>query len=458
MTHIDNAGNPASGINDDADALYAQALHESFCFRADPVATIEQATARHPEFVMGWVMHAWLHALGTEPAAAQIVRDDVTQASRLAPNERERAHLAALTHFVDGRWPRAGRVLEDLSLAWPCDGLALQAGHFVDLYRGDSRMLRDRIARVFPHWSPADPDYHAVLGMLAFGREETGDYRGAEEAGKQALALEPRNAWAQHAVAHVYEMQGRAREGVAWMRERQPHWVDDNYLAVHNWWHLAMFHLDLGEHDAVFELFDGPIHGARSELVVDLDDASTLLWRLTLLGEDVSSRWHSVAQCWENAGVPGLNSFNDLHAMMAWIGTGRKSDAERWLAAQAEVTASDGAAQVGDHAEIVANVGEPLLRALFDHSEGRVDHAVEALRALRPNAHRIGGSHAQRDIIDLTLIDAALHAGQAMLARALIDERLMRKPGSAINKKLLARLSDADRHETEAHEVAFATA
>jgi len=455
MTHFDHTGNAASGINDDASALYAQAQHEFYCFRADPVTTIEQATTHHPEFVMGWVMHAWLHALGTEPTATQIVQDDVTQAAKFAPNERERAHLAALTHFIDGRWQRAGRILEDLNLTWPRDGLALQAGHFVDLYRGDSRMLRDRIARALPHWSESDTDYHAVLGMLAFGREETGDYRGAESAGKQALELEPGDAWAQHAVAHVYEMEGRARDGVAWMRGRQPYWADDNFLAVHNWWHLAMFHLDLGERDAVLELFDGPIHGARSELVLDLHDASALLWRLDLLGEDVASRWRTVAQCWDKAAVPGLNSFNDFHTMMAWIGAGRKASADRWLRAQADVTASAAVAQDSDHAEVVANLGEPLLRALLDHSEGRVEHAVEALRTLRPIAHHLGGSHAQRDIIDLTLIDAALRAGQDKLARALIDERLMRKPDSAINKNLLARLNTTARNAQGAHEMAL---
>jgi hypothetical protein len=190
--------------------------------------------------------------------------------------------------------------------------------------------------------------------------------------------------------------------------------------------------------------------------VVDLDDASALLWRLDLLGEDVASRWHTVAQCWDNAGVPGLNSFNDFHTMMAWIGAGRKTSAERLLAAQADVVAFCGTSTHGDHAEIVANVGEPLQRALFDHSEGRVEHALEALRALRPIGHRIGGSHAQRDIIDLTLIDAALRDGEDQLARALIDERLMRKPNSAINRKLLARLNGADTQET--HEIAFAPA
>ncbi|NMG29418.1 tetratricopeptide repeat protein [Aromatoleum evansii] len=436
MKTTDLAGNPLSATDDAAFAHYARALQEFHCYRSDPVATINAATAIQPDFVMGHVLHAWLHLLGTEPEGLAVARDDAAKAAACAPNRREQAHLDAIAHFAGGRWEAAGRVLEDLAIEWPRDILALQAGHLVDFYRGDSRMLRDRIARALPAWDASLPGYHALLGMHAFGCEETGDYRRAEAQGRRALELEPGDSWAHHALAHVIEMEGRSADGIAWMRERRPHWAEDNFFAVHNWWHLAMFHLDRDEIDEALALFDGPIHGPRSVLMLDLIDASALLCRLQFTGIDVAARWASVADCWRTSARPGLYSFNDLHAMMAWLGAGQDASAGDWMAAQRHLDA----AKIGDHAALGTAVGEPLLRAFADLAAGRYEAAIETLRTVRPIAHRFGGSHAQRDLIDLALVEAALRGGRAPLARALINERLARKPDSAINRRLVARL------------------
>jgi hypothetical protein len=90
-------------------------------------------------------------------------------------------------------------------------------GHLIDFYTGRSRMLRDRIARAESHWHDGMPGRHAVLSMLAFGLEETGDYAAAEKTGRRAVELEPRDGWGWHAVTHVMEMQNRRADGVAWL-------------------------------------------------------------------------------------------------------------------------------------------------------------------------------------------------------------------------------------------------
>src|SRR5262249_42705803 len=152
----------------------------------------------------------------------------------------------------------------------------------LDFLLGDSRMLRDRIGRALPAWSEGMDDYHAILGMHAFGLEETGLYDRAEAAGRRAIELEPRNGWAQHAVAHVLEMQDRRVDGIAWMRADADAWTRDSFFAVHNWWHLSLFHLGLGDVDEVLKLYDGPIWGHRSNMAFDMVDAAALLWRLQL--------------------------------------------------------------------------------------------------------------------------------------------------------------------------------
>lgn len=97
-------------------------------------------------------------------------------------------------------------MLEDVTIAHPRDAIGLLAGHQIDFFTGQSRMLRDRIARALPHWDAAMPGYHSVLGMHAFGLEETGDHARAEAEGRRGVDLEPRDGWSQHAVAHVLEM------------------------------------------------------------------------------------------------------------------------------------------------------------------------------------------------------------------------------------------------------------
>src|SRR5690606_33378920 len=98
-------------------------------------------------------------------------RESYAAARRAAADDRERGHLTAIRHFLDGNLAQAARTLEDVAIAHPTDLLALQAGQLTDFLIGDSRMLRDRIARALPAWRPGMPGYHAVLGMHAFGLE-----------------------------------------------------------------------------------------------------------------------------------------------------------------------------------------------------------------------------------------------------------------------------------------------
>ena len=342
-------------------------------------------------------------------------------------------------HLVDGRWRAAGRVLEDLSVEYPRDGLALQAGHMIDFFVGDSRMLRDRIARALPAWGRGMSGYHAVLGMHAFGLEETGDYPRAEAQGRLSVELEPRDTWGQHAVAHLMEMQGRRREGIAWMRANPDAWSRDSFFAVHNWWHVALFHLGLEEIDEALALFDGPIYGKASSVVLEMIDASAMLWRLHLRGIDVGSRWDAVARNWEPVASAGNYAFNDMHAMMAFVGAGRVKAADAVLEAQRAAMDAP-----GDNAQFTREVGHAATRAIKAFGEGDYAETVRLLRPIRHYACRFGGSHAQRDLLDLTIIEAASRAGEDRLAAALRAERANARPAalpavkSALSGELVA--------------------
>jgi tetratricopeptide (TPR) repeat protein len=371
-----------------------------------------------------------------EQAAEDMLRQTVEAAEALlsTANDRERAHVAAARAWLDRDFERAVTLYGTILVDWPCDLLALQAAHVGDFYLGQSVLLRDRIARVLPDWDESVPGFGFVLAMHAFGLEETADYARAEESGRRAVELNPRDAWGVHAVAHVMEMQGRLPEGIDWLGKRVNDWAPDNLFAFHNWWHLALYHLDLGETARVLDLYDHSIRPRASTAPLEMVDASALLWRLYLRNVDVGNRWKELAESWAPTAGDGYYAFNDVHAAMAFIADGREQELRVLLR-----TLEQRAGGSDTNAMMTRDVGLPLTRALQAFDAGRYDRVVELLLPLRPLAHRFGGSHAQRDVISLTLIEAALRSDQVRMARALAAERRSLKPSSPFNAQLWDR-------------------
>jgi len=430
----DAQGHALSGATTEAAAHYEQAVTAFNLYRGDPMAALDRALEAAPAFAMAHLLKAHLLAIATEPAAAAAALELLQAIADLPMNERERSHRAAIALILRGEWTAAAIALELHQTRHPFDIVSLQVGHLCDFFRASARHLRDRIARTLPHWSAGMPGHGIVQGMYAFGLEEAGQYAQAEDMGRSALDAQPLDCWAHHAVAHVMEMQARHQDGIGWMTAREPHWSgDDNFFQVHNWWHRALCHLELGQTAQALALYDGPIRSGRSAVAVDMVDASALLWRLAMSGVDVGERWDEIATAWDAHADGALYPFNDWHAAMAWLGAGRLADVqalERTLrAAPREREASRWAADTG--ADLVAGF------AAF--WRGEHDAAVQHLVRARTIANSFGGSHAQRDVIDWTLTEAALRGRQFGLADALARERLALRPHSPVNQGFLRR-------------------
>jgi hypothetical protein len=431
----DRQGNRVSGASPEAMSFFDQAVSEFNVYRGDPVATVDRALAAAPGFVMAHVLKAYLLAFATEPQATAQATDIVAGARDFPMDGREASHVAVLDRLLTGNWTAAAVAMHLHNVEYPRDLVGLQAGHLMDFFRASARDLRDRIARALPRWSASTPGYSIVLGMYAFGLEESGDYARAEAAGREAIDGEPLDCWAHHAVAHVMEMQGRAQDGIGWMIAREPYWSgDDNFFKVHNWWHGALCHLDLGQADEVLRLYDGPIRGSRSTIALDLVDASALLWRLHLTGCDVGDRWGELAPCWDQHADGRLYPFNDWHAVMAYLGAGRERELDRVIAALQRSATGD-----ADTAAWARTIGLPLIEGFLAFWRGDYRTCAEGLHAARAIVNQFGGSHAQRDIIDWTLTEAALRGGLTALAEALAHERLALKPHSPLNRAFLRR-------------------
>lgn len=419
---------------------FETALDRAHSYFGDPFAPVDEALAHDPDLVMGHCFKAGLMCMATEKGAEPALRESLTAAEALwgKANARERGHILAVRSWLAGDLAGAVEQWGRVALDHPHDSLAIQLAHLGDFYLGQSQMLRDRIARVLPRWDESVPGYGYILGMHAFGLEETNLYGRAEETGRRALALNPRDPWAVHAVAHVMEMESRLADGIDWLTTRSDDWAPDNMFAFHNWWHLALYHLDLEQYERALELYDTAIRPKPSAVALEMVDAAALLWRLTLRGVDVGGRWAELADAYGPMAEDAYYAFNDAHAMMAFTGAGRDAEAGRLLAALQARLAGGGA-----NAMMTRDVGLPFARAIRAFGQGDYARVVELLAPLRLVAHRFGGSHAQRDVVTLTLIEAAIRGGQGELARGLAAERADLKPRSPFTWLLGARAAEA---------------
>lgn len=123
--------------------------------------------------------------------------------------------------------------------------------------------------------------------MYAFGLVETNFHRKAESEALKGLDREPKDGWAMHALAHVYEMEGRADEGIARLSKTVQDWSVCNHLACHNFWHWALYHIEKGELDAAGDIFENEIlrRSLQSKTMLDIVDCASLPFRMQLEDE-----------------------------------------------------------------------------------------------------------------------------------------------------------------------------
>ena len=434
MALSDARGVPTSATNPKSLETLEAAIRQFQCYRGDAVETIDRALADDPDFVAGHIFRAEMHTMLWEKTVLPEVEAELGRLNELTgkATERERAHIAAIADWAAGDWEGMSARLDRIVADEPRDVVALQVGHLSDFFLGNRDNLRGRVARALPAYTGDDPGYGFLLGMAAFGLEECGDYGAAEDAGRQAIDLEPDDCWAQHALCHIMEMQARQEEGIAFMEGRRAHWAqDDNGFAFHNWWHVSLFNLDNDRFDRALEICDAAIRPGSSEVQLEMLDAAALLWRLRLRGIDTGDRYEKLAATYQALAEHGFYAFNDMHAMMAYVATGRDEAADSLERAAAEVSQG-----TGSNARMTREVGLPIVRAIRAFGAERYGETVDLLMPVRYRAQAFGGSHAQRDIVHRTLIEAAIRAGQHGLAQALANERMSLKPDCPFSRSL----------------------
>ena len=443
----DSHGLALTAASEEAARHYDDTVRAYLGFELATGEHLKKTFAADPDMPMAVITRGYFFHLFCVPAlerrAVQSGEAAAELMAKVGGHPRERLHLRALRAWNRGDMRGATDAWEEIQLSWPHDTLALRLSHFSHFYLTGGQAMRDSVERLMHAWTPDVPDYGFVLGVRAFAHEEVGRYAEAEAYGREAVALNRKDIWATHAVAHVMEMQGRHRDGIAWLDGLSQEWGGLNNFRFHTWWHRSLYHLELGEYDAVLDLYDQHVRGEQSEEYLDVTNGTAMLWRLEHLGVDVGERWQELADIAERHAEDALLTFADAHYMMALAAAGRTEAAGRLLAAQRQ--AAEGP---GDQAAVAREVGIAVCEATLALRQDEPGRALELLLPLRDRFWRLGGSHAQRDVWAQMLLQAARDASADDTARALLAQRSRTKLNSPASwrwyAEALDRAGDAD--------------
>jgi hypothetical protein len=389
-----------------------------------PIDSFDAAVAADPGFALGHAGRARaLQArarMGEASAAAGRARLLVGGMDR-----RQRQHVEAIALAIEGQ---ASRAL-DLALAhleeFPTDALVLSLLTGVYSLVGFSgradrnEFMLDLLDRL----APAYGEDWWFLGMHGFANTEAGHPEAGGRLLERSFALRPSNANAVHSLAHVYYEIGDAGGGARFVGSWLPGYDRAGQLHCHLSWHLALFELAEGREAHALQIFRDAIRPGASAAVpvTTLTDASSLLWRLQLAGRPRAALgWDEVSDLAKQA-FPRLGvTFADAHCALAFAGAGDSEALERRIA-ELEAALAAGTLAAGP-------VALALARAIAAFAREQWEEVITLLEPVTHELVRVGGSAAQRDVFEDTLLGAYLRAGRQEQAEAALRARVARRP------------------------------
>ena len=348
-------------------------------------------------------------------------------------SDAEATLVKALRVAVHGGLRAAAEISETHLRDAPDAVVFAKIAHALRFMAGDTAALATGIDFSMRAVGPGAAGYGYLLGCRAFAFEERGDYKTAERLGRIAVDLCPTDAWATHAVGHVFEMTGRTAEGLAWIEDRRPFWTECNNFALHMSWHAALFHMESGRFDASLALFDKEIWPRATEDFRDLSNAISLLARLDALGVHTGDRWQALADVAEARRQDMTYCFASLHYLLALLAAGRIEKAGDLLQAM-ERPAMPG----NDQERVMRHAARPLARLLYERANGRSRRCdPEAILSGLPS---VGGSNAQRDMFLISLSGLAVDQGDLTALEGILSFRGLLKSQDRFETQLRSKL------------------
>jgi tetratricopeptide (TPR) repeat protein len=395
---------------------YDRGVRALLGFGADTIDCFRAAVAADPDFALARVgLAVSLYLMEKIPEGRSQMELAMSAAATLSP--RERRHVEALALWVAGRGNEAAPMMKALLAEHPSDLLLMQRLYFIYFWQGRSAEMLELTESVLP--ALGEDSY--TLGYHAFALEENRRFGEALPLAERALELNPRNAWAVHAVAHVLYESGENDRGIDILPAKIHPCDHLGYFRNHLLWHLALLHLAEGRYERVGRMFQSVFGDIPIAIGSDLQDSVSLAWRLDLFGHPDPKRWAhlgAAARGWLD--VP-LLLFHDLHVGMALASSGD------WTSAELQLERLRGRAKKSRNATL-PEVVVPLLEGLHAFARGEYAEAVRKIDPIEGRIVEVGGSHAQRELFHDTLLAATLRADLEERASVLLERRLAKRP------------------------------
>ncbi len=381
--------------------------------------SFDRAIAADPGFALAHAGKARALQLRGDmvPARAAIAAGTAASGGLLA---REASHMAFHTLLLAGQGDAAVIAAKEHLKTWPRDAMVLSPCSSVFGligFSGRSGREWEQVALLDSVASRYGDDWW-FNAQHAFSLVETGQRDAARPKIERAIVQNPRNANATHIRAHVWYEDGERGAASAYLKQWLPAYSRDGQLFGHINWHLALCELDAGNVAEAFRLYTecfapGVAHG---QALIPLADGVSFLWRAELAGVPRDKeRWRAVHDFAHKMFPHAAIAFADAHIALANAVTGDVA------ALDARVREMEAMAREGRLAS--GPVVPALSRGFAAFSKGDYAAAIAAIEPVMDQHERIGGSRAQRDLVEFTLLKACANADRLEDLRRLIDRR-----------------------------------
>jgi Tfp pilus assembly protein PilF len=389
---------------------------------------LDRALGADPDFALAHAAKA--RALQMRGAGAE-AKAAAARASELArtATPRERGHVAAVSLALGPDLPRALEAAREHLREFPRDALVLSLATGTYSLTGFSgrRDRNELLLGILDELAPAYGEDWWFLNVHAFACTEAGDPARGRRLVERSLNFHPRNAHAAHALAHILYEEGDSTAGAAFVSGWLPGYARAAQLHCHLSWHLALFELGRGRVEEAAKIYDDSIRPgvSLSAALGTLADSASFLWRCHLWNVGPTPLpWDDVRDFARRAFPKPSMAFADGHLVMALAAAG---DPDGAAARLTELRQMDGEGRQ-PAGRVVSHVAE----AVTAYARGDWEGTIALMTPVFEELVRIGGSRAQRDVFEQTLLSAYLHAGRDDEACRMLRRRLEGRPSAPV--------------------------
>ena len=352
-------------------------------------------------------------------------RETIAHARKLAVNttKREQQHIQGISLMIKGDGHKTLRLIREHLDEFPRDMLMVRLANRLLILgcsgAGIPNFPEELLSMLKPLKSEYGEDW-AFLGQYAFAHHETGYFDDSLKYAQRSLAIRPDNGNASHSVAHVFYETGDPDGGADFLGDWLEGYDRRGPFNVHLSWHHALFQLATGRPENAVSLYEDHIRpSVVKKNLGSLADSASLMWRMKIYGDGQPAPWKEVREIALPAAEKPGPAFRDAHAALAFAAGGFSEELGRMINGLGEAASGGNA--------LASEVTLPLVKGIEAFAHGAYEEAADNLDGLVEQLPRIGGSHAQREVFEDTILESYIRSGRYDKAQDLLNTRLKRR-------------------------------